>query len=226
MLPMKNAILAILLGLLCSRASAHMNWLAPGEGGFKLFYGDLTEDVVEKGEEKLKRFEAFTGVDSSKKESKAEMREDHLFFAGKAGDFKIDNLNSEVREPKPGSIAYDGQVAVPNKSFQYLRYLADPTKKGKPSKGQAIDAVPTGKDRGFQVLKQGGPAKHMEIQLIAPNGWVRPLYPDKEGLVKAITPWPGLYILKVSWKDRSGGEFNGKKYQLASHTLTLSFQSR
>jgi hypothetical protein len=41
--------------------------------------------------------------------------------------------------------------------------------------------------------------------------------------VGLLASWPGLYIVKTSWKDKTPGEFKGKKFAFANHAATLSF---
>lgn len=95
---------------------------------------------------------------------------------------------------------------------------------GKAAAPLFLDIVPEGKGSlKFSVTKGGQPYGEARVEVLAPNGWSRGFESGKDGKVEIQAPWPGLYIVKTTWKDQTPGEFKGRKYATASHAATLSF---
>ena len=114
-----------------------------------------------------------------------------------------------MREPKEGHGAMAEGGAV--KGYQYLRFAEGLEAAGKASAPLFLDIVPEGKGSlRFAVLKDGKPFEGAQVEVLAPNGWNRGFEAGKDGKVEILAPWPGLYILKASWKDKTPGEFKGK----------------
>lgn len=216
-----NLLLGAALLLSAGESRAHGLWIESGQGGYKVFFGEPENGLREK-KDKLERFASLKAWNADGKESKLEVREDHLFAAAGAGGFTAANLDAPVREPKegPGGMSEGGAT----KSYQYLRFADGLEAAGKPSSPLFLDIVPEGKGSlRFSVFKEGKPFEAARVDVLAPNGWNREFEAGKDGKVEILAPWPGLYILKASWKDRTPGEFKGKKYVAANHTSTLSF---
>lgn len=228
-LPLLGAALLLSAG----GASAHGLWIEPGQGGYRIFFGEPEHNLREK-KGKLERFASLKAWKADGTEAKLEIREDHLFAASGTGGFAAANLDSPVREPKEGAAMPEAGGAV--KSYQYLRYLdglegagrapaplfLDIVPEGQPVPGPDGEAIGKGGLR-FQVLKDNKPFEGAKVEVLAPNGWNRGFEAGKDGKVEILAPWPGLYILKASWKDRTPGEFKGRKYAVANHAITLSF---
>lgn len=205
--------------LAATGAHAHGLWIEPGQGGYKVFFGEPEHNLREK-KDKLGRFASLKAWKADGSEARLEVKEDHLFAAAGAGGIAVANLDAPVREPREGKGAAGGPV----KTYQYLRFLEGADGEGKPSAKLFLDLVPEGKGSyRFTVLKGGAPLPDARVEVLAPNGWGRGFKADKEGKVEIQAPWPGLYILKTSWKDAAPGEFRGKKFGSANHALTASF---
>ncbi len=208
---MKTSILSgTLLGaalLLAAReGAAHGLWIESGQGGYKIFFGEPEHDLREK-REKLERFTALKTWKSDGTEARLELREDHLGAASAPGGFTAANLDSPVREPKEGMAATEGG---PVKSYQYLRFVDGLEAAGKAYAPLFLDIVPEGKPVPGPNVEADGKGS-LKFAVL------------KDGKVEILAPWAGLYILKASWKDRTPGEFKGKKYAVANHSATLSF---
>lgn len=217
---LSSTILGAALLLSAREGAAHGLWIESGQGGYKVYFGEPENNLREK-KEKLERFAALKTWKSDGTEAKLELREDHLFAASGPGGFTAANLESPVREPKEGMAAPEGG---PVKSYQYLRFADGLEAAGKASPSLFLDIVPEGKGSlRFAVLKDGKPFEEAKVEVLAPNGWNRDFETGKDGKVEILAPWAGLYILKASWKDRTPGEFKGKKYAVANHAVTLSF---
>jgi hypothetical protein len=214
-----SASLAAVLFLAAAEIRAHGLWVEPGAGGYRIYFGEPEHNLREK-KDKLERFAGIKTWKADGTEGKLEVKEDHLFAAAPAGGFTAANLDSPVRDPKEGYAATGGPV----KSYQYLRFSESLQAEGKPAAPLFLDIIPEGKGGlKFTVTKGGKPYGEAEVEVLAPNGWNRGFETDKAGKVEIQAPWPGLYVVKANWKDKTPGEFQGKKFASASHTMTLSF---
>lgn len=199
---------------------AHGLWVEPGQGGYKIFFGEAEHNLREK-KDKLGRFATLKTWNADGSEGKVEVKEDHLFAAAGAGGLTAAHLDSPVREPKEGM---GGASGGPVKSFQYLRFAAGLDAPGTASAPLFLDILPEGKGSlRFTVTKGGQPQGEARVEVLAPNGWSRGFVSGQDGRLEIAAPWPGLYIVKTTWKDKTPGEFKGKKYASASHATTLSF---
>lgn len=199
---------------------AHGLWVEPGEGGYKIFFGEAENDLREK-KDKLGRFAAVRTWTPDGSEGGVEVRDDHLFAAAGAGGLTAANLDSPVRKSKKGMA---GAAGGPVKSYQYLRFAVGLEAPGKAAAPIFLDILPDGKGSlKFTVTKGGRPLGDARVEVLAPNGWSRGFMSGRDGKVEIQAPWPGLYIVKTTWKDNSPGEFKGEKYESASHAATLSF---
>lgn len=217
---LRRPALGLAVCLLPAAARAHGLWIESGAGGYKVFFGEPENNLREK-KDKLGRFTSLKCWKADGSDAKLEVKEDHLFAAAGAGGFTAANLDSPVREPKEGPGAAAGG---PVKGYQYLRFADGLAAAGKPSATLFLDILPAGKGGlKFTVLKGGKPYEEARVEVMAPNGWNRSFEADKAGQVEIQAPWPGLYIVKANWKDATPGEFQGRKYAIASHAATLSF---
>lgn len=199
---------------------AHGLWVEPGPGGYRIFFGEAEHNLREK-KDKLGRFASIKTWEADGSEGRVQVKEDHLFAAAGAGGLLAAHLDSPVREPKEGM---GGPAGGPVKSFQYLRFAEGLEAPGKAAAPLFLDILPEGKGNlTFTVTKGGHPHPEARVEVLAPNGWNRTFESGKDGKVAIEAPWPGLYIVKTAWKDKTPGEFEGKKYGTASHTTTLSF---
>jgi hypothetical protein len=199
---------------------AHGLWVEPGQGGYKIFFGEPEHNLREK-KDKVGRFATIKTWKADGSEAKVEIKEDHLFAAAGTGGLTAANLGSPVREPKEGM---GGAAGGSVKSYQYLRFADGLEAPGKAAEPLFLDILPEGKGSfRFTVTKGGQPLGETQVEVLAPNGWSRSFESGKDGKVEIQAPWPGLYIVKTSWKDKTPGEYQGKIFQTASHAATLSF---
>ena len=217
--PLPAALAACLL-LSAPGVFAHGLWAESGEGGYKIFFGEAENNLREK-KDKLGRFAAIRTWKADGTEGKVEIRDDHLFAAVGTAGLVAANLDSPVREPKAGM---GGAAGGSVKSFQYLRFAEDLEAPGKAAAPLFLDILPDGKGSlKFTVTKGGRPLGKAQVEVLAPTGWSRGFESGEDGKVELQAPWPGLYIVKTTWKDKTPGEFKGKKFETASHAVTLSF---
>ncbi|MGX5817867.1 DUF4198 domain-containing protein [Chitinophaga lutea] len=51
-----------------------------------------------------------------------------------------------------------------------------------------------------------------EVEVIAPNGWIRKLWADSTGIVNFTPLWPGRYMVEVARTDKTPGSHQGKNF--------------
>lgn len=64
----------------------------------------------------------------------------------------------------------------------------------------------------ISALYEGKIAESQKIKVIAPNGWEKELWSDKEGSVSFTPLWSGNYMVEFAYTEKTAGEHNGKKY--------------
>ncbi|MES2574193.1 MAG: DUF4198 domain-containing protein [Bacteroidota bacterium] len=110
---------------------------------------------------------------------------------------------------------------------------------GNPSKGNEAVAntniislfskeVPTAKkDTKINVnaLYEGKIAKEQKMKVIAPNGWEKELWSNKDGEISFTPLWSGNYMVEFAYTEKAAGEHNGKKYdevwKMATYLITV-----
>lgn len=200
------------LALALSEVRAHGLWIEPSKEGYKVFFGEPDHGIREK-KDKLQKFAGLKAWKTDGSESKAELKDDHFLIAGDSAGVVAANLDSPVRERPEGN----------TKSIQYLRFAGAWDKPGKPSKHLFLDIVPEGNGLKLKVLKDGKPVEKTKLVVLAPNGWSKTYEADKGEGVQIEAPWPGLYVVKSVWEDKTPGEFGGKKFASTNHSSTLTF---
>ncbi len=63
------------------------------------------------------------------------------------------------------------------------------------------------------VLAEQAPAKSSEVEVVAPNGWIKKLYTDSTGTTSFTPLWPGRYMVEVAKTEKKAGDHNGKPYE-------------
>lgn len=75
------------------------------------------------------------------------------------------------------------------------------------------------------ALYQGQIATKQKIKVIAPNGWEKELWTNKEGEIEFTPIWSGNYMVEFAYTDKVSGEHNGKKYdevwKMATYFITV-----
>jgi uncharacterized GH25 family protein len=59
---------------------------------------------------------------------------------------------------------------------------------------------------------EGKIATKQKIKVIAPNGWEKELWTNKEGAIEFTPIWSGNYMVEFAYTEKTTGEHNGKKY--------------
>lgn len=60
-----------------------------------------------------------------------------------------------------------------------------------------------------------------EIEVIAPNGWMKKVYPDDAGKANFTPIWPGKYMVEMIIQDKKKGTFNDKEFEVDFHCATF-----
>lgn len=61
-----------------------------------------------------------------------------------------------------------------------------------------------------------------KVSIYSPTGWLWKGRLDAKGIGRFTPPWPGLYVVDVSYRKEIPGKFQGMPYQAESHRATLS----
>lgn len=59
-----------------------------------------------------------------------------------------------------------------------------------------------------------------EVEVIAPNTWVKKIYPDEAGKAGFVPLWPGKYIVEMIVKLKTKGDHNGREFTTDFHCAT------
>lgn len=62
------------------------------------------------------------------------------------------------------------------------------------------------------ALYEGKIAAKQKMKVIAPNGWEKELWSDKNGEFSFTPIWSGNYMVEFAYTEKAPGEQNGKKY--------------
>ena len=89
-----------------------------------------------------------------------------------------------------------------------------------------LDVVPTGQSGQFQVRFKGQPMAKIKVVVAVPSGWTRQVASDAQGLINVPLPWRGLYVIEAVHDDKTAGVRDGKPYDIASYSTSLSFAQK
>lgn len=64
----------------------------------------------------------------------------------------------------------------------------------------------------INVLYEGKTVEKQKIKVIAPNGWEKELWSNKDGEITFTPIWPGNYMIEFAHTEKTTGEHNGKNY--------------
>jgi len=220
---MKSRLLpAIALLLLPFYAQAHYLWIeSENDSEAKVYFGEYGERVREKAGGRLDERDKMEGQLVQQDETASPLqfvkKPDHFVTqTGKAGWLLISDLTNEVKDWTKSDIGivkpmFYARAAVANKP------LAD----AKPA--LVLDIIPgAAHPQELQVFFNKKPLPKAKVIVTAPNQWMQELQCDADGRVKITTPWKGLYVVEVIYKERKRGQFNGVTYEAIRHRVTYS----
>lgn len=62
------------------------------------------------------------------------------------------------------------------------------------------------------------------VEVIAPNTWVKKIYPDDAGKAGFVPLWPGKYIVEMIVKLKTKGDHNGQEFTTDFHCATYMIE--
>ena len=65
----------------------------------------------------------------------------------------------------------------------------------------------------LQAFLENNPAGNKELEIVAPNGWIKKLYTDSTGATDFIPIWSGKYNMELTNTEKKAGEHHGAKYE-------------
>ncbi|ABD08221.1 conserved hypothetical protein [Rhodopseudomonas palustris HaA2] len=86
-----------------------------------------------------------------------------------------------------------------------------------------LDLVPTGKTGEFKLVFKDQPKPKTKVTLTTQSGWAKEAHTDAQGQVSFEMPWKGVYVVEVSYTDRTPGERAGEKFDAVVYGTTLTF---
>ncbi|MFZ5740185.1 MAG: cobalt ABC transporter substrate-binding protein [Pseudomonadota bacterium] len=218
---MKKLSLAMLatLGAMTS-AQAHQIWIEQADGGAVVRFGEFGENLREVSPGLLDKFAKVTAtLLSAKGEQKADATKSadgfRLPFAAAGGDSIVaEDANYPLYTWK------QPDKEVRNWFHPAARLITDFAAR---EPKLTLDLVPTGKTGEFKLVFKGQPKPKSKVTLTTQSGWAKEAHTDAQGLVGFEMPWKGVYVVEVSYTDRTPGERAGEKYDAVVYGTTLTF---
>ncbi|MGH8808266.1 MAG: cobalt ABC transporter substrate-binding protein [Noviherbaspirillum sp.] len=201
-------------------AAAHHVWIEQDAQGARLHFGEFGDNLREVSPGRLDKFVKPTATLVSARGAQPltlNKTAEAFAFAGRAA--QSESLLAEealypVIEKK------DGDKVTRTVWTPAARYVTDFAVR---VPQLTLDVVPTGTRGEFAVFYKGQPLADAKLEAVAQSGWSRALSTDKQGKLTLELPWQGAYAIEVKHSDRSGGERDGQKYDVASYVTTLTF---
>lgn len=225
--------------------------ITPGkEAQARLYFGEAHEFLREESggrlDERAGLTASLTTTDSSK--TKIPLTKKDNFFAGnflpkKPGIFQIVGIDSES-EVNPGGSYTNGMAYKP---MFYARRQLVAFEKGRvsersPAMGEAmeLDILPVtrhldpetgsispraGEEVVMQVIFQGKPFDKAKVFAYSPQGWMKEMTSDVQGLIRFKPLWAGLYILDCVQLEKKKGAFRGNPFEAIRHRATYTLEA-
>jgi len=200
-------------------AQAHYLWSENTAKGNLIYFGGVDENVREASPGRLDEFANLSAQLQSKNGALAErtLKKTHDGFASSATIPAQQSLiGQDLSVPVKDLSAY--KLGILKLNF-YVRHVqidhAFPA-------ALALDAVPTGVPNQLKFSFNKAPLAKFKAKLIAPNGWIKELQTDADGLVSIATPWRGNYVIEATYFENLSGEFQGQHYERIRHRLGLT----
>jgi hypothetical protein len=249
---MKKAIFPVALLVVYLFCSAHFIWIETPSVAWvgkahklNVFYGEYAENIKE---EQGKRLEEVKGLTATivKPDHSTEAAGLTPFANGYKADFTpslpglyevlcVQNTRDVIDWSK-----HDIGVVRPiyySRSFVLARDVKSAVQPALPQPKPSHDldilplqlpagnALPLQTKTRVQVYFRNAPLGKAKLFVYAPNGWMKELDCDDNG-VAAFTPeWKGLYLAECIYKERVPGTHNGKAYEAIRHRCILSLNA-
>jgi hypothetical protein len=218
---LKTAIFCLLS--LPAIARAHYVWIeSETNAQARVYFGEFNEGLREKAEGRLEERAALRvwleRPDHSTRALRLVKRADHFATTldRAEGWLLAVDLTSEVKDYRKQDIG------IVKPMFYARAAVANQPAAARPS--MKLDMLPVSDpSQSVQVFFGGQPLAGAKVFVYAPNLWMQELTSDEHGKLTPVTPWPGRYVLDVTYKETKPGEFQGRGYEAVRHRMTLSF---
>lgn len=211
---MQVMAVTILIFALIDSAYAHFVWLErDGDGSARAYFGEWIDDIREKTGGLLDRFKAprvFVGANNEPLQVKR--NENNLEFAAKGpGDVRFVDSSVPPRE--------DMEKGGTTKTIYHAKHGRSET-----TAKLDLELVPTETNgKTFVLMLFGAPLPKVELTIIGPSKWEKPLTTDERGRVTLPMPWMGRYVLEVIYFYAKAGGSGEEKFNRTRHISTISF---
>ncbi|HEX8610617.1 MAG TPA: DUF4198 domain-containing protein [Telluria sp.] len=214
-----NTLLAAVLCGAAASASAHQIWIEQDGKSASVYFGEFGENLRETSPGLLDKFIAPTatliGAGADRK-LKLDKTAGAFVLSARAADGQsiiAEEASYPAFEKKTGetvvrSIWTPAARLVNGSAAQQARLT--------------LDIVPTGKAGQFQLSYQGKPLAKTKVGVVAQSGWGKEAQSDEQGMVTFAMPWKGTYVLEAHHTDKTGGQRDGKPYDVATYVTTMS----
>lgn len=211
---MKRSLLpALLLACLSLSAQAHEIWIErDGAGPVRVYFGEPAQEVLDHGEDELKRVVAPDIFGVHGKAAGVTRKDDHL-VAALHGDGDAWLFDDKVFEPWQGEAG----------KYESVSYYA---RAGRQSTASKLDFELVPRSAGgdvLTVLYRGKPLPDAEVTVIDPRKWTRQLKSDGQGRVTLPKLTEGRHILVATHKEPVQRQIAGKPVATIHHISTLTF---
>lgn len=244
----KKTFLPLVLTSVYFTCTSHFIWIetsanaTPGkEQTVRLFYGEYADNLVEKAGYKLEEVNGLNAfyLDANLQKNELSLQKINDGYTAKltpstAGLYQVLAINN-VREVVDFS-RYDIGVVRP---IYYSRiHVLSTAKDGKievpvVAPYHELDILPVYNTKGQITFnpnekmdlkvyfKQKGLAK-AKLHVFAPNGWMKELDCDENGMAAYTPIWKGQYLVECIYKERTPGQFLNKDYEAIRHRSILT----
>jgi hypothetical protein len=225
-LPICSIPLTLAALLASVNVQAHQFWIEQGAAGATLQFGEFADNVRETSPGLL---DSLGRPGATRIDADAEQR---LTLNKTASGYTLTTtaLPAPAKNAGASILAFDLHYPVSSDSstgapirWAYTpaaRYVTDLSKR---QPKLAFDIVPTGRSGQFRVTLNGKPMPKIKVAAVVPSGWTRQAHTDADGMVSFALPWRGLYVIEAVHDDKTAGVRDGKPYDIASYSTSLSF---
>jgi hypothetical protein len=214
-------VMTLLAALAAGSAAAHHVWIEQDDKGARLFFGEFNDNLREASPGLLDRFVQPTATHISGTGTtplRVEKSANAYVLSGKAVTPGDSIVAEEARYPIMERKS--GEQVIRTVWTPAARYITDFTAR---PPTLTLDIVPDGEPGGFKLFYKGQPLPKAKVEVIALSGWARQMTTDAQGAFTLTLPWKGLYAIEVRHTDRTPGERDGHKFDVASFVTTLTF---
>lgn len=198
---LQAGLLGCALAMFAAQAHAAYVWLDKEVGTVKAYLGEL----------------------HAKKEAISTLVGARAYQANGGRDLglTIETTSISISTPLSGDLRFTARAASDKDGLQYYHARFGRTETAAASD---LELVPTTANGNvFGLLWKGSPVVASQVSVSTGEGWSRTLKAESDGTVKLPVSFPGLYVLEASVKVNGTITVDGKRYDEARHTATLSF---